>query len=116
MDSMAHPIIKAEIQSQLAVLRHQGAKAAVLDVPLLYEAGWNIMADEVWLVYVNKENQLARLMSRNGYSQQEALRRIQVQMPLEEKKKIAQVIIDNNGTSQELEVKVKELLNKQKEW
>ena len=55
-------------------------------------------------------------MSRNGYSQQEALRRIQVQMPLEEKKKMAQVIIDNNGTSRELEAKVKELLNKQKEW
>ncbi len=116
MDSMAHPVIKAEIQSRLAVLRHQGAKAAVLDVPLLYEAGWDSMADEVWLVYVNKENQLARLMNRNGYSQQEALRRIQVQMPLEEKKKMAQVIIDNNGTSQELVVKVKELLNKQKEW
>ena len=59
---------------------------------------------------------MARLMSRNGYSQQEALRRIQVQMPLEEKKKMAQVIIDNNGTSRELEAKVKELLNKQKEW
>ena len=116
MDSMSHPIIQAEIQSQLTDLRHQGAKAVVLDVPLLYEAGWDSMTDEVWLVYVNRENQLARLMSRNGYSQQEAMRRIQVQMPLEEKKKMAQVIIDNNGTSQELVVKVRELLNKQKEW
>ena len=88
----------------------------MLDVPLLYEAGWDSMVDEVWLVYVNRENQLARLMSRNGYSQQEALRRIQVQMPLVKKKKMAQVVIDNNGTSQELVTKVEELLNKQKEW
>ena len=115
MDNMAHPIIKGEIQRQLAELEKTGEKWAVLDVPLLYEAGWDSMADQVWLVYVDREVQLQRLMARNDYSYQEALRRIQVQIPLDEKKKLAQVIIDNNGTHQQLVDKVRELL-KQKEW
>ncbi len=115
MDNMAHPIIKGEIQRQLAELEKTGEKWAVLDVPLLYEAGWDSMADQVWLVYVDREVQLQRLMARNDYSYQEALRRIEVQMPLDEKKKLAQVIIDNNGTHQQLVDKVRELL-KQKEW
>lgn len=115
MDNMAHPIIKGEIQRQLAELEKTGEKWAVLDVPLLYEAGWDSMVDQVWLVYVDREVQLQRLMARNDYSYQEALRRIEVQMPLDEKKKLAQVIIDNNGTHQQLVDKVRELL-KQKEW
>ena len=115
MDNMAHPIIKGEIQRQLAELEKTGEKWAVLDVPLLYEAGWDSMADQVWLVYVDREVQLQRLMARNDYSYQEALRRIEVQMPLDEKKNLAQVIIDNNGTHQQLVDKVRELL-KQKEW
>lgn len=116
MDGMSHPIIKKEIQKQLSAAAQAGKRLAVLDVPLLYEAGWDNMADQVWLVYVNKEVQLQRLMARNGYSRQEALRRIGAQMPLDAKRKKAQVVLDNNGTRQELEAMVMGLLDKQKEW
>ena len=116
MDGMAHPIIKAEIQNQLNHLSEAGKKAAVIDVPLLYEAGWDKLVDEVWLVYVDSEVQLQRLMARNGYDVQEAERRIKAQMPLAEKRRKAQVVIDNNGTDQELAERVKKLLDAQKEW
>ena len=116
MDGMAHPIIKAEIQNQLNHLSEAGKKAAVIDVPLLYEAGWDKLVDEVWLVYVDSEVQLQRLMARNGYDVQEAKRRIKAQMPLAEKRRKAQVVIDNNGTDQELAERVKKLLDAQKEW
>lgn len=116
MDGMAHPIIKAEIQNQLNHLSEAGKKAAVIDVPLLYEAGWDKLVDEVWLVYVDSEVQLQRLMARNGYDVQEAERRIKAQMPLAEKRRKAQVVIDNNGTGQELAERVKKLLDAQKEW
>ena len=116
MDGMAHPIIKAEIQNQLNHLSEAGKKAAVIDVPLLYEAGWDKLVDEVWLVYVDSEVQLQRLMARNGYDVQEAARRIKAQMPLAEKRRKAQVVIDNNGTAQELAERVKNLLDAQKEW
>ena len=116
MDGMAHPIIKAEIQNQLNHLSEAGKKAAVIDVPLLYKAGWDKLVDEVWLVYVDSEVQLQRLMARNGYDVQEAARRIKAQMPLAEKRRKAQVVIDNNGTAQELAERVKNLLDAQKEW
>lgn len=116
MDGMAHPIIKAAIQNQLNHLSEAGKKAAVIDVPLLYEAGWDKLVDEVWLVYVDSEVQLQRLMARNGYDVQEAARRIKAQMPLAEKRRKAQVVIDNNGTAQELAERVKKLLDAQKEW
>ena len=116
MDGMAHPIIRDEIKKQLSAAAQAGERLLVLDVPLLYEAGWDDMVDQVWLVYVNRDVQLQRLMARNGYNLQEAQLRINAQMPMEEKRKRAQVVIDNNGTRQELETMVMGLLDKQKEW
>ena len=116
MDGMAHPIIRDEIKKQLSAAAQAGERLLVLDVPLLYEAGWDDMVDQVWLVYVNRKVQLQRLMARNGYNLQEAQLRINAQMPMEEKRKRAQVVIDNNGTRQELETMVMGLLDKQKEW
>lgn len=116
MDGMAHPIIRDEIKKQLSAAAQAGERLIVLDVPLLYEAGWDDMVDQVWLVYVNRKVQLQRLMARNGYNLQEAQRRINVQMPMDEKRKRAQIVIDNNGTRQELETMVMGLLDKQKEW
>lgn len=116
MDGMAHPIIRDEIKNQLSAAAQTGERLIVLDVPLLYEAGWDDMVEQVWLVYVSREVQLQRLMARNGYNLQEAQLRINAQMPMEEKRKRAQIVIDNNGTRQELETMVMGLLDKQKEW
>lgn len=60
------------------------------------------MMDEVWLVYVNEMTQIERLMSRNGYSKEDALARIKSQMRLDDKRSYADVIIDNNGTPRDL--------------
>lgn len=116
LDGMAHPIIRDEIKKQLSAAAQAGERLIVLDVPLLYEAGWDDMVEQVWLVYVSREVQLQRLMARNGYNLQEAQLRINAQMPMEEKRKRAQIVIDNNGTRQELETMVMGLLDKQKEW
>ena len=66
------------------------------------------MTDENWLVYVLPEIQKERLMARNGYSEEEALRRISSQMSLEKKKLLADVVIDNNGDVEELHRQVLE--------
>ncbi len=81
--------------------RTAGFGAIVLDVPLLFEAGWEKMADEVWVVYVRPEVQLQRLLQRNAYTMKIAQDRIAAQMSLEEKKSRAQRVIDNNGTIEE---------------
>lgn len=81
-------------------------KIVVLDVPLLIECNWYKKVDEVWLVAVDKETQIKRAMVRSGLSRAEVVSRINNQMSLEEKKKYAEVIIDNSGGLNELYAQV----------
>ena len=98
--------LKEHIQNRIMELtaHYESNRTAVLiyDIPLLIEGEWNAMMDEVWLVYVNEPTQIERLMSRNGFSEDDALARIKSQMRLDDKQSFADVIIDNNGTPQEL--------------
>lgn len=84
-----------------------------MDIPLLLELDYQDWFDEIWLVYVDEEKQLERLMKRNHYNLDEAAKRLAAQMPLQNKKKFAQVIIDNNGspkeTLQQLQLQLKRL-------
>lgn len=79
----------------------KGAKTVVLDIPLLFESELTHLVDKTIVVYVDDDVQLERLMKRNGFSKEEALARIQAQMPLREKVKKADAVIDNNGTIEE---------------
>lgn len=98
LEAILHKIVLAEAQAFLAQQENQGAKAAVLDVPLLIETGWHEFVDEVWLVSVSKEEQVQRAMKRSGMTREEVEARIKMQMPLEEKRRYAKVVLDNSGT------------------
>ena len=102
MDEMAHPLIKAEINRRIAAAQKAGMKVAILDIPLLFEVGWEKLADFVWVVYVSPETQIARLIARNGLTEEAAQARIASQMSLGEKAKLADTVIDNNGGLEEL--------------
>jgi dephospho-CoA kinase len=65
--------------------------------------------DEVWIVYVDEKTQLERLRKRDCIDQDEALRKIKAQMPITEKLKFGQIIIDNSGTEEETGEQVREL-------
>ena len=101
MDSTTHPIIKGEMEERLKKLAEEGAAIAVIDVPLLYEVGWDDICDKVWVVSVSSEVQLDRLIKRNGLSEKLARDRINSQMSLTEKAKRADTVIDNSGTIEE---------------
>ena len=98
--------LKKHIRNRIMELtaHYELKRTAILiyDIPLLIEGEWYTMMDEVWLVYVNEPTQIERLMSRNGFSKEDALARIQSQMKLDDKRSFADVIIDNNGTPQDL--------------
>ncbi len=68
---------------------------------LAHVTGWDKMTEENCLVFVDEATQLARLMRRNGYTEEEAQGRIAAQMPLSEKKKRADTFIDNSGSLEE---------------
>jgi dephospho-CoA kinase len=102
LDRTAHPLIRQEVLRERERHRQTGAKAVVFDVPLLFEAGWDALADETWVVWLRPENQLSRLMARNGYDAEQARLRIAAQMSLVEKCRRADVVLDNNGSREEL--------------
>ena len=94
--------IRNRIMELTAHYESNGTAVLIYDIPLLIEGEWYTLMDEVWLVYVNEPTQIERLMSRNGFSKEDALARIQSQMKLDDKQSFADVIIDNNGTPQDL--------------
>jgi dephospho-CoA kinase len=106
LEAITHPAIRARADQKLALLREAGVATAFYVAPLLIEAGNAARVDEIWVVYLDRESQLARLMVRDSLGREAALRRIASQMPMEEKKKLGQVVIDNRGTREELEAQV----------
>lgn len=106
LEEITHPRIMKMVLEQLARYRLEGRKLVVLDAPLLIEAGLQSMVDQVWVVVCDKDLQVQRLMQRSNLTEEEALERINAQMPLEEKVKYADRVIENNGTLSELEQKV----------
>lgn len=83
-----------------------------MDLPLLFELQYEDWFDQIWLVDVTKETQLSRLMTRNGLSQEEAEKRIAAQLSLQEKRKRADVLIDNNGSLEETRQQIRDALQK----
>lgn len=97
LEGIVHPVVNRRILSELERLRRDGTPLAVLDVPLLFEAGMEGLADEIWVAYLPEDLQIHRLMARDGVSREQALRRIRSQMPLSEKLRRADVIIPTTG-------------------
>ncbi|AGB40427.1 dephospho-CoA kinase [Halobacteroides halobius DSM 5150] len=113
LDQITHPAIIAELRERM---REVGPdNLIVAEVPLLIEADMLDLFDRIWLVYVSREVQIERLMARGNFDHQEALTRIESQMPLDEKKQYADRIINNNGTPTELENEVKRVWKEIKE-
>lgn len=83
-----------------------------MDLPLLFELGYETWFDQVWLVDVTEETQLSRLMARNDLSQEEAEKRIAAQLSLQEKRNRADMLIDNNGPLELTQEQLREALQK----
>lgn len=97
LDDIVHPVVKAEMDRRIEEVREAMPSAVViLDVPLLIETGMQESLSEVILVYAPVHIQTARLMARDGISRQDAGARISSQMPIDEKKRYATIVIDNS--------------------
>ena len=96
LERITHPRIEEQVHKLIAHAEEIGEGVVVLDVPLLFEAGWQRMVDSIWVVYVEKEVQLSRLIARNQLTHRQAMDRIDTQMSLADKVKQADIVIDNN--------------------
>ena len=101
------------IREELAALRNQLTQTEALffmDIPLLFEQNYASWFDETWLVYVNRDCQLERLMKRDQISKEAAESRLNSQWPLERKISLASHSLDNNGNQGQLIAQVVQLL------
>ena len=98
LDNIMQPLLWALIRRRMEEARTAGADVCVLDMPLLYEAGLDVLCDTVWCAYIPEETQIERLMARDGFTREEALARLRSQMPAKEKAGKAQVVIDTSGS------------------
>jgi len=109
LNQVMHPRMYDMVKAQLEEYRRQGVAGVVLEAPLLIEADWTSLVDEVWVTVASQATVLKRLKEKFGLSEPEALARIGCQLASEERVKHADVIIDTDCDLDELKAKVKEL-------
>jgi len=100
LNCILHPRIISQVQELIAEYKKEGkVPLIVVDAPLLLETGMQHLVDEVWIVAVPQEIQVSRLMKRDRITREEAWARLNSQMPLTEKIRRADRIIDNSRTT-----------------
>ncbi|KWX83868.1 dephospho-CoA kinase [Paenibacillus riograndensis] len=97
LNDLTHPAIRREIKNRMYALEQEDPQCLILvDIPLLYESELDNLFEEIAVVYVPRELQLARLMERNGLTLQQAEGRLQAQMAIELKRSRANYVIDHS--------------------
>jgi dephospho-CoA kinase len=116
LNEIIHPRVTRRLRAELERYRGEGRAVVVLDIPLLLEgrvagrgSGAELPFDVVALVWAPEATQLARIIERDGLSEEQALARIRAQMPLDQKREHADVVIDNSGSWEQTEKQVREL-------
>jgi len=97
LEKIIYPELKKKIKKRISIIkRSQGEKNIVIDVPLLFESGWDVCVDYAIVVTSGQAKQISRAVRQLGISKGQAINRIRAQMPLSEKIKLADIIIDND--------------------
>lgn len=110
LNACIHPRVFQAVHAQAHHLRQRDPSAVVvLDAALLIETDYHRKVDRVIVVYARRDDQIKRLMERDRFTREQALARIDSQMPLEQKKALADVVIDNTGTREETERQAREV-------
>lgn len=112
LNRITHPRIMEFFKEEIQRLKAEKTDAVVvLEVPLLYETHMDRICDEVWVVWVDRETQIERLCRRDNISVEDAVKRIDAQMPLDEKARRAKVVIDNRHSREETIAKTVKYFN-----
>ena len=112
LNNIIHPQIRKNISEQIQV--HKNEKLVFVDVPLLFEAKFDDLVEKIIVVSLDEKIQLERLMNRNSLSKEEALQRIKSQIPVREKEKLGDYVVDNSFTQENAYNQVDRILEKLK--
>jgi len=109
LNQIMHPRMYEMVKAQIEEYRRQGVKVVVLEAPLLIEASWTSLVDEVWVTVAPESTVLRRIEERTGLSEQQSLARIRSQLSSEERARHADVAINTDCDLDELRARVSEL-------
>jgi dephospho-CoA kinase len=112
LEAILHPAIRAAIDQWFASLDKDAHKLAIADIPLLYEVGLDSEYDEVIVTACTPQTQMKRIMARDNLDAADVQRRLDAQMPIEEKVKRATYVIDTNGSLVQTNAQVHALYKK----
>jgi dephospho-CoA kinase len=106
LNGIMHPWMAKEIERRIDQMRQDGVEVVVLEAALLIEAGWQCLVDELWVTTVDEEEAVTRVSLRSGLSEEQVRGRMATQMPVAEKIRQADVVIDNSGNMEDLQRRV----------
>jgi dephospho-CoA kinase len=106
LEGIVWPWMRATMERRFEELREEGVPIVVLEAAVLLEADWTPLVDQVWVVIVSPEIARHRIVERNGLTPEQADQRIAAQLTNAERVKHAQVVIENNGTLNELRERI----------
>ena len=111
LEELLHPVIQAECMRRADAYETEGADIVVVEAALLVEAGWLDVFDRIVVVTCPEDVQLARVMARDGLDEEAAARRIQAQLPLDDKAGMADLLVHNDDSIEVLATRVESLLS-----
>lgn len=110
LEGIIHPGVFKKMEAvRRAIYRKRPEAVIVFEVPLLFETGCEGMFDKIVVVHCTRERAIERLMKK-GFSRNEIMKRMAIQMPIREKKKRADFLIDNNGSPATTLAQVREIM------
>jgi dephospho-CoA kinase len=113
IENILHPLIRGQMKKQIEEFSTTNPeKLIVVSIPLLFESELEYMVDQIMVVYVPQSIQIARLQERDQLTAEQALQRIQAQLPIETKKNLADFVIDNQGSLKDTEQQIVDWLRK----
>lgn len=116
LNALVHPEIKKLYDQQIDFYQRAGVPAVFYDCPLLFETHLEKTVDETILVVADRETRISRIIERDGLSREQAIRRIDMQMSDEEKIGLADTIIENNGSRDDLLITIDAYFSRRKLW
>lgn len=101
LESVVHPVVRKQIRQQLQQNIQDGVQVSLLDVPLLFESGWDLFCDQVWCIDADSDVRAQRAAGR-GWQSDEITKRERRQRSISDKARLSNVVVQNNGTIDDL--------------